>query len=75
MFMFLSTYLLWETDIWVSVVTNGSENNIKTRHPTDHNVLFLPYFASEDADTLDEIFRATGEAELQCNLFIFFLGL
>ncbi|KAF8643245.1 hypothetical protein AX16_009134 [Volvariella volvacea WC 439] len=31
----------------------------------DHNVLFVPYLASEDADTLDAIFRGEEEAEAE----------
>lgn len=30
-------------------------------HYMDHNLIFTPYFASEDADTLDAIFRGSNE--------------
>ncbi|KAG5350045.1 hypothetical protein C0989_000483 [Termitomyces sp. Mn162] len=30
----------------------------------DHNVIFAPYFASEDSDTMDVIFRGS-EAEIE----------
>ena len=34
----------------------------------DHNVMFIPYIASEDADTMDAIFRAT-EDEIKGGFF------
>jgi hypothetical protein len=37
----------------------------RTKHLLDHNLIFSPYLASEDADTLDAIFRDK-EEQLEC---------
>lgn len=49
----------------MSTSHSHAESFLRTRHPTDHNLVYLPFLASEEADTLDELFRATSEPEIQ----------
>ena len=42
--------------------------------PLDHNLIGLPFVATEDAETLDEVFRAKTEEELERTYTAVFLA-
>ena len=46
--------IIWVCDIPTQVV-------IVLQNSLDHNLIALPFVASEDAETMDEVFRGTEE--------------
>lgn len=40
---------------------DGDRKTSLLKNFIDHNLIFIPFFASEDADTFDPVFRGTEE--------------